>query len=307
MNQITIFSPASVSNLCCGFDVLGFSIDSIGDELTITKSANKGVNIKEIKGYNVPLENNKNTASVAAQALLDHLKINEGFDIEINKKIKPGSGIGSSAASAAGSVFAINELMGRPLKNKELIKYAAEGEKIACGTPIYDNVAAVLLGGFTLVREKNDILKLNSPNELAFTILHPQIEIKTSASRALVKNEVSIEKMVKQSANLGAFVSGLYKEDFNLIGRSMKDLIIEPFRSNLIPDFKMLKKISYSNGALSFGISGSGPSVFALCRGIKKAKEIGDLLKKRYNQSNIDFEIHTSLVNQIGIKIISTS
>ena len=307
MNEITVFSPASVANLSCGYDVLGACLEGVGDKITIRKTKQKKLKITKISGQKISKLIHKNVAGVSANAFLKDVKSDCGFEIEIKKGVKPGSGIGSSAASAAGSVFAINELMGRPLKNKELIKYAAEGEKIACGTPIYDNVAAVLLGGFTLVREKNDILKLNSPNELAFTILHPQIEIKTSASRALVKNEVSIEKMVKQSANLGAFVSGLYKEDFNLIGRSMKDLIIEPFRSNLIPDFKMLKKISYSNGALSFGISGSGPSVFALCRGIKKAKEIGDLLKKRYNQSNIDFEIHTSLVNQIGIKIISTS
>ena len=306
MYEIKVFSPASVANLSCGYDVLGVCLDGIGDEIIVRKTKKKGLIITKIYGQKLSKDIRKNVAGVSANAFLKDIKVDCGFEIEIKKGIKPGSGIGSSAASAAGSVFAINQLLGKPFSNKDLIKYAAEGEKAACGTAISDNVAAVLLGGFTLVREENDIIKLNSPNELAFTILHPHIEVKTSDSRALVRKTVSLNMMVKQSANLGAFVSGLYREDYELIGRSMKDLIIEPHRSILIPDFEKLKKNSFSNGALSFGISGSGPSVFVLSKGILKAKKIGKSLEKSYKKLNIKFDIHTSFVNNSGIRIINS-
>tara|TARA_B100000768_G_scaffold181847_1_gene206848 strand:- start:7307 stop:8230 length:924 start_codon:yes stop_codon:yes gene_type:complete len=306
MYEIKVFSPASVANLSCGYDVLGVCLDGIGDEIIVRKTKKKGLIITKIYGQKLSKDIRKNVAGVSANAFLKDIETDCGFEIEIKKGIKPGSGIGSSAASAAGSVFAINQLLGKPFSNKDLIKYAAEGEKAACGTAISDNVAAVLLGGFTLVREENDIIKLNSPNELAFTILHPHIEVKTSDSRALVRKTVSLNMMVKQSANLGAFVSGLYREDYELIGRSMKDLIIEPHRSILIPDFEKLKKNSFSNGALSFGISGSGPSVFVLSKGILKAKKIGKSLEKSYKKLNIKFDIHTSFVNNSGIRIINS-
>ena len=281
-------------------------MDGVGDEIIVRKTKKKGLLISNISGQKLSKNIHKNVAGVSAIALLKDIETECGFEIEIKKGIKPGSGIGSSAASAAGSVFAINQLIGSPFSNKELIKYAAEGEKVACGTAIFDNVAAVLLGGFTLVREENDIIKLNSPSELIFTILHPHIEVKTSDSRALVKKTVSLNNMVKQSANLGAFVSGLYKEDYELIGRSMKDLIIEPQRSILIPYFEKLKKISYSNGALSYGISGSGPSIFILSKGILQGKKIGEIIERSYKKLNIKFEIHTSHVNNSGIRIINS-
>jgi homoserine kinase len=306
MNEIKVFSPASVANLSCGYDILGACLDGVGDEIIVRKTKKKGVLITKIYGQKLSKDIRKNVAGVSANAFLKDTETDCGFEIEIKKGIKPGSGIGSSAASSAGSVFAINQLLGKPFSNMDLIKYAAEGEKAACGTAISDNVAAVLLGGFTLVREENDIIKLNSPSQLAFTILHPHIEVKTSYARALVKNTVSLNTMVKQSANLGAFISGLYKEDYELIGRSMKDLIIEPYRSILIPDFEKLKKISYSNGALSFGISGSGPSVFVLSKGIIQAKKIGKSLEKSYKKINIKFDIYTSYINNSGIKIISS-
>ena len=306
MHEIKVFSPASVANLSCGYDILGACLDGIGDEIIVRKTKKKGLIISKISGQKLTKNIHKNVAGASAIAFLKDIETECGFEIEIKKGIKPGSGIGSSAASAAGSVFAINQLIGSPFSNKELIKYAAVGEKAACGTAISDNVAAVLLGGFTLVREENDIIKLNSPSELVFTILHPQIEVKTSDSRALVKKTISLNTMVKQSANLGAFVSGLYKEDYELIGRSMKDLIIEPHRSILIPDFEKLKKISCSNGALSFGISGSGPSVFVLSKGILQAKKIGEILENSYKKLNIKFEIHTSYVNNSGIRIINS-
>ena len=306
MKEIKIFSPASIANLSCGFDIIGVCLNDIGDTIVVRKTSEKGIKILKVTGQKLNTDIYKNVAGVSALALLKETKVNCGFEIEIHKGIKPGSGIGSSAASSAGSVYAINELIGRPYSNKELIKFAIEGEKIASGSAHADNVAAVLLGGFTFVRDslEFDIFKLNTPIELAFTILHPQIEVKTSESRAIIKNQVPLRKMIVQTANLGAFISGLYTEDYNLIGRSIKDVIIEPLRSILIPKFDKLKEISLSNGALGFGISGSGPSVFALSKGLLNAKKIGNLLKIEYNQLGIEFDIHTSSVNEKGIKII---
>ncbi len=249
---------------------------------------------------------NKNVAGVSALALLKETNVDYGFEIEIHKGIKPGSGIGSSAASSAGSVFAINELIGKPYSSKELIKFALEGEKIASGAAHADNVSAVLLGGFIFVRDSLnfDIFKLKTPIDLAFTILHPQIEVKTSESRALLQRPITLDNMITQSANLGAFISGLYNEDYNLISRSIKDVVVEPIRSILIPEFDKLKEISLSNNALGFGISGSGPSVFAMSKGLVNAKKIRDLLKVNYSKLGLSFDIHTSSVNEKGIQII---
>jgi homoserine kinase len=306
MKEIKIFSPASIANLSCGFDILGVCLNDIGDEIVVRKTKEKGIKILKVTGQKLTLDVNKNVAGVSALALLKETNVDCGFEIEIHKGIKPGSGIGSSAASSAGSVFAINQLIGKPYSSKELIKFALEGEKIASGAAHADNVSAVLLGGFVYVRDSLnfDIFKLNNPIDLAFTILHPQIEVKTSESRALVQRPVTLDKLITQSANLGAFISGLYKEDYNLISRSIKDVVIEPIRSILIPEFEKLKEISLSNNALGFGISGSGPSVFAMSKGLVNAKKIGNLLKENYRELGFSFDIHTSTVNEKGIQII---
>jgi homoserine kinase len=306
MKEIKIFSPASIANLSCGFDILGVCLNDIGDEIVVRKTKEKGIKILKVTGQKLTLDVNKNVAGVSALALLKETNVDCGFEIEIHKGIKPGSGIGSSAASSAGSVFAINQLIGKPYSSKELIKFALEGEKIASGAAHADNVSAVLLGGFVFVRDSLnfDIFKLNNPIDLAFTILHPQIEVKTSESRALVQRPVTLDKLITQSANLGAFISGLYKEDYNLISRSIKDVVIEPIRSILIPEFEKIKEISLSNNALGFGISGSGPSVFAMSKGLVNAKKIGNLLKENYRELGFSFDIHTSTVNEKGIQII---
>ena len=306
MTEIKIFSPASIANLSCGFDILGVCLNDIGDEITVRKTKEKGLKILKVTGQKLTLDVNKNVAGVSALALLKETNVDCGFEIEIHKGIKPGSGIGSSAASSAGSVFAINELIGKPYSSKELIKFALEGEKIASGAAHADNVSAVLLGGFIFVRDSLnfDIFKLKTPIDLAFTILHPQIEVKTSESRALVQRPITLDKMITQSANLGAFISGLYNEDYNLISRSIKDVVVEPIRSILIPEFDKLKEISLSNNALGFGISGSGPSVFAMSKGLVNAKKIRDLLKVNYSKLGLSFDIHTSSVNEKGIQII---
>ena len=308
MNEIKVFSPASIANLSCGYDILGVCLDNIGDEITVRKTKKKGVVIKKVSGQKLSTDISLNVAGVSATALLNETKVNCGFEIEIHKGIKPGSGIGSSAASSAGSVFAINKLIGEPYTNKELIKFAMYGEMAASGSKHADNVAAVLLGGFTFVRNsiENDYFKLNTPIEIAFTVIHPKIELKTKDSRAVVKDKVSIKNLIEQSANLGAFISGLYTEDYDLIGRSIKDVIIEPLRSVLIPKFEEIKLVSINSGALGCGISGSGPSVFAMSKGVTTAKNVGNAMKKIYDKLDLDYDVHISCVNDIGIKILNT-
>ena len=303
MNQIKIFSPASVSNLCCGFDVLGFSIDGIGDELTITKSTNKGINIKEIKGYNVPLQNNKNTASVAAQALLDHLKINEGFDIEINKRIKPGSGIGSSAASAVGAVYGINKLLGNPLKHEELLKFAMKGEFISSKTAPADNVASALYGGTILVnnRENYNVIKLPVPKNLYAIIHHPLIEIKTSDSRGVLPKSVDLKIASDQLSAVGGFIHSLHTQDFELMKISLKDYLVEQFRSDYVPAFNEIKSVADLNNTICCSISGSGPSIFTLVNSLSEAQRLKLVFDQIYRDKKLEFNSYISSLNSKGV------
>jgi homoserine kinase len=281
-------------------------LDTVGDEMIVREVPEKGVRLTKITGQELPLETHKNVAGVAGLALLEQVDASVGYEIEIYKKIKPGSGIGSSAASAAGAVFAINELLGKPFSKQELIYFAMQGEKLASGTEHADNVSPVILGGFTLVRSYKplDVLKINSPDDLYATIIHPQIEVKTSDSRAVLKNQVSLKKMVTQMGNFGGLISGLYTSDYDLIGRSLHDEIIEPNRLVLIPEFNKIKKGVIQAGALGAGISGSGPSIFALSKGKETANIVGETMAEIYNTTDIDYDIHVSKINQQGIKIL---
>ena len=306
MNEIKIFCPATIANLSCGFDVLGLCLATAGDEMIIRKSDKKGIRITKIVGADLPLETEKNVSGVAALAMLEEVETDFGFEIEIYKNIKAGSGIGSSAASSAGAVFGINELLGRPFTRKELVKFAMQGEKLASGNAHADNVAPCLLGGFTLVRSSNplDIIKIDSPSELYATVVHPQIELKTSDARSVLKQTVSLKSAITQWGNVGGLVAGLYTNDYELIGRSLHDEIIEPIRSMLIPGFDLIKKTAYENGALGSGISGSGPSIFALSKGKETAEKIAKAMSKVYDEINLPYEIHVSKVNPEGVSII---
>lgn len=306
MNEIKIFCPATIANLSCGFDVLGLCLDTAGDEMIIRKSSTKGVRITKIVGADLPLETENNVAGVAALALLEEVETAFGFEIEIYKHIKAGSGIGSSAASSAGAVFGINELLGQPFTRKELVKFAMQGEKLASGNAHADNVAPALLGGFTLVRCSNplDIIKIDSPSELYATVVHPQIELKTSDARSVLKQTVSLKSAITQWGNVGGLVAGLYTQDYELIGRSLHDEIVEPLRSVLIPGFDLIKKTAYENGALGSGISGSGPSIFALSKGEATAQKIAKAMSMVYDEMKLPYEIHVSKVNDQGMKII---
>ena len=306
MNEIKLFCPATIANLSCGFDVLGLCLATAGDEMIIRKSDVKGVRITKIVGANLPMETENNVSGVAALAMLEEVETEFGFEIEIYKNIKAGSGIGSSAASSAGAVFGINELLGRPFTRKELVKFAMQGEKLASGNAHADNVAPCLLGGFTLVRSSNplDIIKIDSPSELYATVVHPQIELKTSDARSVLKQTVSLKSAITQWGNVGGLVAGLYTNDYELIGRSLHDEIIEPVRSMLIPGFDLIKKAAYENGALGSGISGSGPSIFALSKGKETAEKIAKAMSAVYDEINLPYEIHVSQVNADGVSVI---
>lgn len=305
MEGVKVFCPATIANISCGFDVLGLALDSVGDEMILRKTDTPGIRITRITGQELPLETEKNVAGVAALSLLNTLDFSGGFEIEIVKNIKPGSGIGSSAASAAGAVSGINTLLGEPLTKHELLPFAMEGEKLASGVPHADNVAPALLGGFTLVRSYDplDVIKLNTPGELQATIIHPQIEVKTADSRKILKTAISLKDGIRQWGNVGGLVAGLYTEDYDLISRSLEDHIVEPIRSILIPGYDALKEAAQRAGALGVGISGSGPSVFALSKGVTKAEEVATAFQKAYDQIGVPFEIHVSKINEEGIKI----
>lgn len=306
MEEIKVFAPATVANLSCGFDVLGCCLNNVGDEMIVKKNDLKKLRITKLEGQDLPMEIDQNVAGVAVQAMLEKLGSDEGFDIEIYKKIKAGSGIGSSAASSAGAVFAVNKLLGSPFKNVELLPFAMEGERLASGNAHADNVAPALLGGFTLVKSYHplEVLSLPSPEELNVVILHPQIEVKTKDSRAIIKRNISLDKAVSQWGNLGALVSALYTNDYELLGRSLKDEIVEPIRSILIPYFDEIKALSLESGALGFGISGSGPSVYAMCRGSEQAENVKHQIAEFMEKQSITYDLHLSKINPEGVKIL---
>ena len=306
MNELKIFAPATIANVSCGFDVLGLCLDTVGDEMIVRKTPENGIRISKITGQHLPLEVEKNVAGVAALAMLERLNSEVGFEIEIHKKIKAGSGIGSSAASAAGTVWAMNELLERPFDATELVAFAMKGELLASGTAHADNVAPALLGGFTLIRsyEPLDIIKIPSPDQLYATVIHPQIEVKTSDARSVLKQSISLQKSIVQIGNLGGLISGLYTADYNLISRSLHDEIVEPLRSILIPGFDEVKQNAIQAGALGAGISGSGPSIFALSKGKATAEKVAKSMSETYQNLNIDFDVHVSNINKKGCRIL---
>ncbi len=306
MNEIKIFSPATVANVACGFDVLGFCLDSVGDEMVIRKVDKKGIKITKIEGFDLPFETELNVAGVSALAMYDAVNPDYGFEIEIYKNIKPGSGIGSSAASAVGSVFGMNELLGRPFSKTELTQFAIKGEALASKCEHADNLAPSVFGGFTLVKSLSplEILQIPSPPNLYATIIYPQIEIKTFESRAILPKEVKLQDAITQWANFGSLIHSLHTNNYELMQKSLHDVIIEPHRSKLIPHYDELKNEALNAGALGAGISGSGPSVFSLCEGIETANKVRDAIKKMYSKTGIEFDIHVSKINTEGIKVL---
>lgn len=307
MDSIKIFSPATVANVGCGFDVLGLCLDKVGDQMVIRKTLRKGIFITKIEGFELPYAVHENVAGVSALAMYNELNVDFGFEIEIYKQIKPGSGIGSSAASAAGSVFGMNYLLDNVFDKIDLIKFAMNGEAVASKSEHADNIAPAILGGFTLVKQNNplEVIQLPTPKALHAVIVHPQIEIKTADSRAVLPKTVALSDAITQWSNVGSLVHALHTSDYNLIGKSLKDVVIEPHRSKLIPNFNSLRKISLESGALGCSISGSGPSLFSLCEGLENAKKVEANQRGFMTNTGIPFETHISKINTEGIKILS--
>ena len=305
--EIRIFSPATVANVACGFDVLGFCLESQGDEMVIRKTATKGIKISHIEGFDLPYEPTLNVAGVSALAMYEHVTPNCGFEIEIYKQIKPGSGIGSSAASAVGSVFGMNALLGNPFNKQQLTYFAMKGEALASKSEHADNLAPALYGGFTLVKSTLplDILELPTPKDLYATVIHPQIEIKTADARAVLPDTVPLKQAITQWANVGSLVHALHTSDYKLLHRSLQDIIVEPHRKRLIPYFNDVKFAAMNSGALGCAISGSGPSIFALSKGLDIATSVAEAMSNSYQKTDIAFEIHISKINTEGIKILN--
>ena len=306
MNEIKIFSPATVANVACGYDVLGFCLDAVGDEMLIRKVDKKGIRITKIEGFELPFKTELNVAGVSALAMYETLQPDCGFEIEIYKNIKPGSGIGSSAASAVGSVFGMNALLGSPYNKTELTQFAMKGEALASKCEHADNLAPALFGGFTLVKSLSplEILEIPSPDNLYATIIHPQIEVKTADSRAILPKEVKLQEAIVQWANFGSLIHSLHTNNYQLMKRSLHDAIIEPHRSKLIPFYKEVKQAALNAGALGANISGSGPSIFSLCKGIETATLVSEAIKKVYLSTGIKFDIYISKINIEGIKVL---
>ncbi|MAW94944.1 MULTISPECIES: homoserine kinase [unclassified Leeuwenhoekiella] len=306
MNEIRVFSPATVANVNCGFDVLGFALDGLGDEMVIRKVAEKGIKITKITGAELPYEAKENVVGVAGLAMVEALNLDFGFEIEIHKKIRLGSGVGSSAASAAGIVFGINQFLETPISNLELTAFGMKGEAVASGNEHADNVAPCLYGGFTLITgyEPLKIVSLPVPEELFVTIIHPHITIKTKEAREILPEQVSLKNAIKQTGNLAGLIAGLYEADYGLIASSTQDVLVEPHRKNLIPDFDFYKETALKNGGLAFGISGSGPSMFTLSKGLQNAGLVEFELKKALKEKNMKSESYVSRVSKHGNRIL---
>ena len=307
--EVKVFAPASVANVAVGYDILGFALEKPGDEIVARFGEHRGLKITQITGDKgkLPYDVANNTAGFAALKLLEHLGETErGIEMEIHKKMPFGSGLGSSAASAAAGVWAINELLGSPLSKKEVLHFAVLGEQIADGAYHADNVAPALLGGTVLIRSNAelDVHQLPTPEGLIASVVYPHIKILTRDARGVLSPNVPLPKMIQQCGNLASMVVGLYESDFSLISRSLEDVVIEPQRAQLIPHFYEVKKAALAAGALGCSISGAGPSIFALSQGEETAERVAQAMAQAFHNHNIPLEIFVSAINQTGaIKI----
>ena len=303
MKTVTVEAPATIANLVCGFDVLGLALKDPLDIMTISFRDEPGLKIEHTDGYQLPTEPEKNVAGAALLSMMEEIEEAVGFHLIIDKRIKPGSGLGSSAASSAGAVVAANYLLNNRFSNEDLVRFAMSGEKLASGVKHADNIAPCIYGGVTLIRSifPLDIVSLNAP-DLYVTVVHPQIEVKTSDARQILRKDVKLKDAIKQWGNIAGLVAGIMKLDYDLIGRSLEDVIIEPVRSILIPGFDAVKKGSKECGALGGGISGSGPSIFMLSKSESIAQEVESLMKEVYTNAGIDFKTYVTTISAGGVR-----
>ena len=305
MKKVKIKSPGTVANLVCGFDILGLALNEPSDIMEVSLLDEPKVIIHSRDNYNLTTEAEKNVAGVVLLSVMEKVGEQIGFEITIEKHIKPGSGIGSSAASAAGAAVAANHLLGNIFSIEEVVQFAMNGEKLASGVKHADNIAPCILGGVSLIRAIHplDIISIPSP-DLYVTVVHPQIEVRTSDARQILKQQVLLKDAIRQWGNIAGLVTGFMKSDYNLIGRSLEDVIIEPVRSILIPGFDEVKRKCKEAGALGGGISGSGPSVFMLSKDESTAKEVELVMKDVYNRIGIEYNTYVTTINKKGVEIL---
>ncbi len=307
MDQITVFSPASVANVGCGYDTFGFAIEGIGDFITINKRSDDQLVIEKSKGATLPQNPKENVASIAVESYLTHIGSKAGFSFSITKSFKPGSGLGSSASSAAGSVFGVNHLLGNPLPTKDLLPFVMEGEAFASKSYHADNVAPALLGGFNVIRSYDplDIFQVPTPKDLHVLIIFPDVEVKTSEAKALLPKTLAIPEARDQWANVAGVIAALYSSDYELLKKSVSDVIAEPVRKKLIPGYEEVKQIMCHGGSVGFNISGSGPSMFSFFRNEQDIEAVKPKVQAVYDKLGYELMLHTSRVNQHGSIIIS--
>ena len=314
MQGVTAFAPASVSNVGCGFDVLGFAIEKPGDEVSarLTPETDGSVRIDDISGDGgrLPRDAGRNTAGVAAQALLRMVGDRRSVALTIHKGLPFASGLGGSAASAAAAVVAVDALLGSRASMDTLVACALEGERIGAGSAHPDNVVPAICGGFVLVREVDplDVVRLPVPSGLTAVVVHPHLEIETNRARALIGDSVPLADAIRQWANLGALVAGLHRADFGLIARSLQDAIAEPRRASLIPGLDAIKQAAMNAGALGSSLSGSGPSVFALCATPAVARPVARAMAAAVRSAiGADPHAYISPIAPIGARVVPSS
>ena len=302
---VKVHAPGTVANLVCGYDILGLCLHEPNDLMEVKLLDESKIVIRSADGYPLPLDPAQNTAGAPLIEMLNELEKNTGFEVIIHKKIKPGSGIGSSAASAAGAVVAANHLMGNRFSKLDLVRFAMFGEKVASGVKHADNIAPCIYGGITLIRSiyPLDIIEIPAP-ELFVTVVHPQIEVRTKDARQILRKEVLLKDAIKQWGNIAGLVAGFMKNDLELIGRSLEDVIIEPVRKILIPGFDEIKMRCKTAGALGGGISGSGPSLFMLSKDKATALLVENEMKAVYQRIGLDYNSYVTTINMKGVTVV---
>jgi homoserine kinase len=310
MKSIKAIAPATVANVSCGFDIFGFAVEAPADEVILTLTSEPGVKIKSIAGDRgkLPLEASLNTAGVAVIEYLKSVQSPHGVEIELKKNLPLGSGMGSSAASSAAALVAVNELHGNPLTREQLLPFAMEAERIACGSAHADNVAPSLLGGFVLIRgyEPLDVATIPTPDALFCTLVNPHLELKTEDSRRVLKPSIPMRDAITQWGNIAGMVVGLMKPDYELIKRSLHDVVAEPIRSLLIPGFDSIKQLALDAGALGCGISGSGPTIFALSSTRETAEHVGKVIQEAFTQLELKSDVYVSNINKQGASVVNS-
>lgn len=311
INKISVFAPATVSNLNCGFDVLGFALDAPGDTVELELTDSGRVELVAITGDGglLPTDPEHNTATAVVQMFFDRLGLHHGARVWLHKGMPLNSGLGSSAASAVAALVAVNTLTGHPMSKEELLLLAMEGERLACGSAHADNVAPCVYGGLVLIRSYDplQVIELPVPEPLFCLVLHPHVHIPTREARAALPTDIPLKNAITQWANLAGFVSACYTNDKDLLGRSMTDVVAEPVRKNRIPYFDEMKQTAIEAGAIAFGISGSGPTVFALFEHSNNALACGHRLSQMLKNQQVENEFYLSPFNRQGPKIIHSA